>query len=203
MFLLHAQFTTLNLLLKDQLENLCSQACLGFAKITLHGSDTASGHTFDFTCFNPRYLPKDRVTTMATSMERHCDSDTETLKAAVCKDNIQNLRKLPPAYLPKDYTTVPHVEFKPGTTTTVFFLTGGTRYRASKQVFDSLTKTQQKKIGTKKPKRGEKSKGSEESETPDQLTLVPLDKVANWIVQLYDFGVLLTFACDDTLNLFS
>lgn len=135
-----------------------------------------SGPTFDFRLYNPRIPPKDAVDRMAKVMRVSCFSDIYYLKAAVSRKAVTNISDLLPVYSSTDFATIPHIGFR--STAIVYFLTGGTRNEASRIVFQSL------RPSTKKPR------GVQEADNDKSLDRsVTLFKVANWVVQLYDYGV--------------
>lgn len=134
---------------------------------------------FNFTTYNPRSPPKAALLKMTNHMETvGCESGTHYLRAAVSPAAIKNPQDLLSEYSPDKYTTISYAVFDPAYT--VWFLSGGTRIAASRKVFNTLLgKGQKKGAKAKKVISGGK--------TPDRSE--PLFKVANWVVQLYDFGM--------------
>ena len=147
----------------------CTKASLGFTLIKLHGNDAGQKLTLDFKMYNPRVPPKKAVTTMAVKMGQKCLSDEHYLLAAVSRNSITNITRFHPTYSSKDYHRLSPAEFTPSTT--VFFLTGGTRRAASEILHQNLLRGKKKASGN----------------TTNRTT--PLFKAANWVVHLYDFGM--------------
>ena len=138
--------------------------------------------TFDFVRYNPRDPPKDATMAMKIKMVENCSSDEQYLLAATSRSCVTNLTQLSSAYSPGDYEKLPCAKFEPSAT--VFFLTGGTRSAASRILFEELLKVELKEGQKKKSKRREKRTNRDQ---PSRST--PLFKAANWVVQLYDFGM--------------
>lgn len=122
----------------------------------------------------------------------HSDVEANCLIAAISRGSVKNLSKLPSQYKQEDYTKTPHAKFT--ASSTVFFLTGGTRHKASANAFKSLAKKKTGQFGQqmdkKGPKSSRKSKDQEVWDKRDLLSQPTLQfKLANWIVQLYDIGM--------------
>jgi hypothetical protein len=158
---------------------------LGFALVTLHTAELViPSPRLDFTRYNPRIPPKDAVSLMSKKMKKVCSSEEHYLKAAVSRTSVKNLNKLLSTYSTQEYATIPNAEFS--STATVFFLTGGTRNEASGRTFQNLLGSKKKQ---KKTAQVVQVKGGRGVETLSRSDL--LFKVANWVVQLYDFGMYL------------
>ena len=83
-------------------------------------------------------------------MAQNCLSDKEFLLAAVSKDSVTNLNKLPQNYAPGDYCKISYARFEQFAT--VFFLMGGTRSATSANYPENLLKE----------KKGKKEKSKED-----------------------------------------
>lgn len=118
---------------------------------------------------------------MAAKMVKNCSSNEQYLLAATSRSCVTNLTQLSSAYSPGDYDMLPYAKFEPSTT--VFFLTGGTRSAASRILFEKLLKVE---LGGGQKKKSKREKRTNRDQ-PSRST--PLFKVANWVVQLYDFGM--------------
>lgn len=155
---------------------LCEEAALGYCLFKLHGDVLQVTPTY--WGYNPRGPPTLGVTNMVTSMKKGCSSDVDYILAAVSKDHITNLAKLPSAYVQGDYKDIPYATFHPSAR--LQLLTGGTRSAASKIIFQALQPKEKGKDMTKAKEKAHK-------DLADRTT--PLFKIANWVVKLYDFGM--------------
>lgn len=154
---------------------LCDSALLGFCMVNIHPIPTKEPKLeLDFQSYNPRTPPSDAVKKMTKGMEKACLSNIYHLTAAVSKQAVTNLNQLSQVYFSNEYETLPFAEFRPNTT--VYFLSGGTRNEASGSVLKATGPT------TGKPKSRQQADHAVSRSSN-------LFKLANWAVELYDYGV--------------